>query len=124
MLAAPLISGNDLRQMDADTVAILTNKEVIAIDQDPLGKQASRVRKEGDKEVWARELEGGNRAAALLNRAATPQEITVKWEDIGYPAHLSAALHDVWRHKDLGTMTGSFTATVAPHAAVIVTVKP
>jgi alpha-galactosidase len=124
MLAAPLISGNDLRNMDADTVAVLTNKEVIAIDQDPLGKEASRVRKEGDKEVWARELEGGNRAVALLNRAATPQEITVKWEDIGYAAHLSAALHDVWQHKDLGTMTGSFKATVAPHAAVIVTVKP
>ena len=124
MLAAPLISGNDLRHMDADTIAILTNKEVIAIDQDPLGKEASRVRKDGDKEVWARELAGGNRAVALLNRAATPQEITVKWEDIGYPAHFSAALHDVWQHKDLGTMTGSFTATVASHAAVIVTVKP
>jgi alpha-galactosidase len=74
--------------------------------------------------VWARELAGGNRAVALLNRAATPQEITVKWEDIGYPAHLSAALHEVWQHKDLGTMAGSFTATVAPHAAVIVTVRP
>jgi alpha-galactosidase len=124
MLAAPLMSGNDLRHMDADTVAVLTNKEVIAIDQDPLGKQASRVRKEGDEEVWARELVGGNRAVALLNRAATPQAITVKWEDLGYPAHLSAALHDVWLHKDLGTMKGSFTATVAPHAAVIVTVRP
>jgi alpha-galactosidase len=124
MLAAPLMSGNDLRSMDLDTLAILTNKEVIAIDQDPLGKQASRVRKEGDQEVWARELAGGNRAVALLNRAATPQDITVKWEDIGYPAQLSAALHDVWQHKDLGTMKGSFTATVAPHAAVIVTVRP
>ena len=124
MLAAPLISGNDLRHMDPDTLAILTNKEVIAIDQDPLGKQASRVRKEGDKEVWARELAGGNRAVALLNRAETPQAITVSWEDLGYPAHLSAALHDVWQHKDLGTVQGSFTATVAPHAAVIVTVTP
>jgi alpha-galactosidase len=124
MLAAPLISGNDLRHMDADTLEILTNKEVIAIDQDPLGKQASRVRKDGDKEVWARQLAGGNRAVALLNRAATSQSITVSWEDLGYPAHLSAALHDVWQHKDLGTMQGSFTATVAPHAAVIVTVKP
>jgi alpha-galactosidase len=124
MLAAPLISGNDLRHMEADTLAVLTNKEVIAIDQDPLGKEASRVRKDGDREVWARELAGGNRAVALLNRAATPQAITVNWEDLGYPAHISAALHDVWLHKDLGTMTGSFTATVAPHAVVIVTVRP
>jgi alpha-galactosidase len=124
MLAAPLITGNDLRHMDADTVAILTNREVIAIDQDPLGKEASRVRKEGDKEVWARELASGDRAVALLNRAAASQAITLKWEDLGYPAHLSASLRDVWQHKDLGSMTGSFTATVAPHAAVIVTVRP
>ena len=61
---------------------------------------------------------------ALLNRASTPQAITVNWEDIGYPAHIPAALHKVWQHKDLGTMNGSFTATVAPHAAVIVTVRP
>ena len=124
MLAAPLMSGNDLRHMEADTLAVLTNKEVIAIDQDPLGKEASRVRKDGDTEVWARELAGGNRAVALLNRADTPQAITVNWEDLGYPAHISAALHDVWLHKDLGTMTRSFTATVAPHAAVIVVVRP
>jgi alpha-galactosidase len=124
MLAAPLISGNDLRAMDADTLAVLTNKEVIAIDQDPLGKQASRVRREGDTEIWARELAGGTRAVALLNRAATPQAITVHWEDIGYPAHFAAALHDVWQHKDLGNVTGSFTATVEPHAVVIVTVRP
>jgi alpha-galactosidase len=97
---------------------------VIAIDQDPLGKQASRVRKEGDEEVWARELAGGNRAVALLNRAATAQAITVNWEDLGYPAHFSAALRDVWQRKDLGTMKGSFTATVAPHSAVIVIVRP
>jgi len=90
ILAAPLIAGNDIRNMDAGTKAVLTDKEVLAIDQDPLGKQGRRVAKDGDKEVWARELQGGNRAVALLNRAATPQSITVKWEDLGYPAHLSA----------------------------------
>ena len=124
ILAAPLIAGNDLRSMDADTKAVLTDKEVLAIDQDPLGKQGRRVAKDGDKEVWARELQGGNRAVALLNRAATPQSITVKWEDLGYPAHLSAQLRDLWQHKDLGANSGSFTATVPPHAAVLVTVKP
>ena len=124
ILAAPLIAGNDLRSMDADTKAVLTDKEVLAIDQDSLGKQGRRVAKDGDKEVWARELQGGNRAVALLNRAATPQSITVKWEDLGYPAHLSAQLRDLWQHKDLGANSGSFTATVPPHAAVLVTVKP
>jgi alpha-galactosidase len=124
ILSAPLIAGNDLRSMDADTKTVLTDKEVLAIDQDPLGKQGRRVAKDGDKEVWARELQGGNRAVALLNRAATPQSITVKWEDLGYPAHLSAQLRDLWQHKDLGAKSGSFTATVPPHAAVLVTVKP
>ena len=124
ILAAPLIAGNDLRSMDAETKAVLTDREVLAIDQDPLGKQGRRVAKDGDKEVWARELQGGNRAVALLNRAATPQSITVKWENLGYPAHLSAQLRDLWQHKNLGAQSGSFTATVAPHAVVLVTVKP
>ncbi len=124
ILAAPLIAGNDLRSMDADTRSILTDKEILAVDQDPLGRQGRRVAKEGDREVWARELHGGYRAVALLNRAATPQSITVKWEDLGYPAHLQAQVRDLWQHKDLGSMTGSYTATVAPHAAVILTVKP
>ena len=122
ILAAPLIAGNDLRSMDADTKAVLTDKEVI--DQDPAGKQGRRVKKDGDSEVWARELQGGHRAVALLNRAAAPQTITVKWEDLGYPASVPAKLRDVWQKKDLGTVTGSYTATVAPHAAVLVTVKP
>ena len=124
ILAAPLIAGNDLRSMDAETKAVLTDKEVLAIDQDPLGKQGRRVAKDGEKEVWARELQDGNRAVALLNRAATSQSITVKWEDLGYPAHLTAQLRDLWQHKDLGAKSGSFTATVAPHAVVLVTVKP
>ena len=124
ILAAPLIAGNDIRSMDAGTQAILTDKEVLAIDQDPLGKQGRRVVKDGDKEVWVRELQGGNRAVALLNRAATPQSITVRWEDLGYPARLSAQLRDLWQHKDLGAKTGSFTATVPSHAAVLVSVKP
>jgi alpha-galactosidase len=124
ILAAPLIAGNDLRAMDDISKEVLLNREVIAVDQDALGKQGSRVAKDGDKEVWAKELSGGNRAVALLNRAATPQQITVKWEDLGYPAHLSAQLRDLWLHKDLGAQTGSFTATVPPHAALLVTVKP
>jgi alpha-galactosidase len=124
ILAAPLIAGNDLRSMDADTRAILTDKEILAIDQDPLGRQGRRVAKNGDREVWARELKGGYRAVALLNRAATPQSITVNWEALGYPADVKAQLRDLWQHTDLGSATGSFTATVAPHAAMILTVKP
>ena len=124
LLAAPLIAGNDLRSMTPEIHDILTNKEVIAIDQDPLGRQGRRVGKNGDLEVWAKQLENGDRAVILLNRAATDQEITVTWEQLGYPAHLSAAVRDLWAHKDLGTFTGKFSATVASHGVVMVTVRP
>jgi alpha-galactosidase len=124
MLAAPLIAGNDLRNMDAATKEILTNKEVIAIDQDPLGHEGTRVWKNGDLEVWARPIQGGNRAIVLLNRGSDKHEITVNWEDLNYPAHLDAQVRDLWQHRDLGSFTGKFSAIVAPHGVVMVTVKP
>jgi alpha-galactosidase len=124
LLAAPLISGNDLRNMPPDIHDILTNKEVIAIDQDPLGRQGRRVWKDGDLEVWGKQLQNGDRGVILLNRGAADQEITVDWEHLGYPAHLSATVRDLWAHKDLGKFTGKFSATVASHGVVMVTVRP
>jgi alpha-galactosidase len=124
LLAAPLISGNDLRNMTPEIHDILTNKEVIAIDQDPLGRQGRRVWKDGDLEVWAKQLQNGDRAVILLNRGSTEQEITVGWEQVGYPAHLSTAVRDLWAHQDLGKFTGKFAATVASHGVVMVTVRP
>jgi alpha-galactosidase len=90
ILAAPLMAGNDLRSMTPEIHDILTNKEVIAIDQDPLGRQGRRVAKDGDLEVWAKQMQDGSRAVVLLNRGASPQPVTVNWEQIGYPGHLSA----------------------------------
>lgn len=124
MLAAPLIAGNDLRHMTPEIQEILANKEVIAIDQDPLGSEGKRVAKDGDLEIWSRPLEGGNRAVILFNRGNAEQQITVDWEDLGYPAHVSAAVRDLWQHKDLGKFTGKFSAVVPSHAVVMVTVKP
>jgi alpha-galactosidase len=124
LLAAPLISGNDLRNMTPEIHDILTNKEIIAIDQDALGRQGRRVWKDGDLEVWAKQLQNGGRAVILLNRGGSEQEITVNWEQVGYPAHLSAAVQDLWAHKDLGKFTGKFSATVASHGVVMVTVRP
>lgn len=106
MLAAPLIAGNDLRDMRPEIHDILTNKEVIAIDQDRLGRQGQRVWKDGEREVWAKQLEDGSRAVVLLNRGNAEKEISAQWEDIGYPAHLSASVRDLWEHKDLGKFTG------------------
>jgi alpha-galactosidase len=124
MLAAPLMAGNDLQNMSPEIKEILTNKEVIAIDQDALGAQGSRVAKQGDLEVWARPLQDGSRAVVLLNRGTAEAPITVTWEDLHYPAHFSASVRDLWQHKDLGQSMGKFTATVASHGVVMVTIKP
>jgi alpha-galactosidase len=124
LMAAPLIAGNDLRNMTPDIHDILTNKEVIAIDQDPLGRQGRRVWKDGDFEVWSKQLQDGDRAVILLNRGSSGHEITVNWEQLGYPGHLSAAVRDLWAHKDLGKFTGKFSAMVASHAVVMVRVVP
>ena len=124
ILAAPLISGNDLREMKPEIAEILLNPEVIAVDQDRLGRQGTRVRKDGDLEVWARPLEGGNRAAVLLNRGTTEKSITVKWTDLDYPGQMTAEVRDLWQKKDLGKMKGEFSAPVAPHSAVMITIKP
>ena len=124
ILAAPLIAGNDLRDMQPDIRDILTNREVIAVDQDPAGSQGRRVRKNGDLEVWSRPLQDGSRAVILLNRGTAGAEIVVSWEDLEYPAHLNAKVRDLWQAKDLGDRAGSFSAHVAPHSVVMVTVKP
>ena len=124
LMAAPLIAGNDLRTMTPEIHDILTNKEVIAIDQDPLGRQGRRVWKDGDLEVWAKQLKDGDGAVILLNRGPSEQPITVSWPQVGYPDHLSAAVRDLWAHKDLGKFSGKFSATVASHGVVVVTVRP
>lgn len=124
MLASPLIAGNDLRAMDGATAEILLNKEVIAVDQDPLGKAAQRIVKDGTSEVWSRPLADGSRAVALLNRGEKPSAIAVDWPAIGYPAPIYATVRDLWRHKDVATATGRFEATVSPHSVVIVRITP
>jgi len=124
ILAAPLLAGNDLRDMRPEIRDILTNKEVIAVNQDPLGRQGRRVRKDGDLEVWAKQMRDGSRSVVLLNRDVSEKEITVSWEDIGYPSHLSASVRDLWRAKDLGQRKEKFSASVAPHSVVMVHVAP
>ena len=124
ILAAPLIAGNDLRTMRPEIRDILTNREVIAVDQDSLGSEGRRVQKNGDLEVWAKQMKDGGRAVVLFNRATTDREITVEWEDLGYPSHLEAAVRDLWQKKDLGKFTGKFSASVLPHGVVMITVNP
>ncbi len=124
LFSAPLMAGNDLQHMSSETHGILTNKEAIAIDQDPLGVQGNRVRKDGDFEVWSKQLANGGRAVVLLNRSDSSKKMTATWQDIGYPASLQANVHDLWSHKDAGSFTGSYSADVPSHGVAFVTVKP
>ncbi len=124
ILAAPLIAGNDIIKMNNEIRDILTNKEVIAIDQDPLGKQGTRVKKLGDLEVWSRQLHDGSRAVVLFNRGKDTAEISFSWTDIGYPNNLNAKVRDLWKHKDIGNFTGSFSANVKNHDVIMIKVIP
>lgn len=124
MLAAPLMAGNDLRSMAPEIRDILTNREVIAVNQDPKGRQGRKVRDDGDVEVWARELADGSRAVALLNRDTTASTVKVSWPEIGYTAGLDATVRDLWAHRDVGRIRGEYAATVPGHAAVMVRITP
>jgi alpha-galactosidase len=125
ILAAPPIAGNDLDKMTPETSAILLNKDVIAVDQDPLGQQGKRVRKDGDQEVYVRPLQDKGYAVVLLNRGTTDQTITLNWADLGVPAGRSFSVRDLWEHKELGKMSGKFTPGPIPsHSTVMIALKP
>jgi alpha-galactosidase len=117
LLAAPLLAGNDLSQMKPETLAILTNREVIAIDQDPLGKQGDRVSQVGPIEIWAKPLKGGDTAVGLFNRNESTLPVTVKLSDVGFAG--GAKARDIWQAKDLGKIQGSYTANVPGHGVVL-----
>jgi alpha-galactosidase len=124
MLAAPLIAGNDLKNMTPEIKEILANKEVLAVDQDALGMQGRRTSKNGELEVWVKQLHDGSRAVVLFNRSASEAEISANWEELGYPSGLPAVVRDLWNKKDLGTFAGKFDAKVASHGVVMVRIMP
>jgi alpha-galactosidase len=116
MLAAPLIAGNNLTQMTPDTTAILTNKEVIAIDQDALGRQGDRVYAEGPMEIWTKPLTGGRTAVGIFNFGETATEIGLHMKDLGLKGKVTA--RDVWAAKDLGEI-GDGWKTIVPDRTVV-----
>ncbi len=124
LLAAPLLAGNDIANMSADTKSILLNKEVIAVDQDPMGIQGHRVKKNGDLEVWSKQMADGGRAVILLNRGAATAKVSANWSEIGFPDTVKANVRDLWAAKDLGQLSGSYSADVPSHGVVMLRVKP
>jgi len=121
ILTAPLIAGNNLVSMSAATRAILTNPEVIAIDQDPLGVQGHRVTQEGPLEVWIKPLEDGSKAVGLFNRGWGAMPVTVNFRDVGLGD--SANVRNLWTKKDLGRFQATYTALVAQHGVVLIRAK-
>ncbi len=121
ILAAPLLAGNDVRNMTEETKAILLNRDVIAIDQDKLGQQGYRVAKQDAAEVWMRSLEDGDIAVALFNRGSGPARVTANWSDLKLSG--KHKVRDLWAHAERGSFKDSFSAEVPAHGVVLVRVK-
>ena len=121
LLAAPLIAGADLSNLKPSALSILTNPEVIAVDQDPRGIQGHRVAQEGPIEVWMKPLADGSKAVGLFNREVDTMAVTAYFRDIGVGEN--AWVHDLWARKDLGRYNEKYTTNVPGHGVVLVKVK-
>jgi alpha-galactosidase len=122
LLASPLMIGCDMTKLDDFTLNLLTNDEVIEVNQDPLGKQAVRVSKDGDREVWAKEMEDGSKAVGLFNRGYLPAKVEIPWKTLGLAG--PQIVRDLWRQKNLGMFDAAFSAEVPRHGVVLVKVTP
>ena len=120
ILAAPLLAGNDLSTMTPETVAILTNHDVIAVDQDSAGKQGDRVTAEDPIEIWARPLADGSKAVAIFNRHQLPLTAHVDWATLGFKP--GAKAKDLWLNKDLGKLDSTYNVEVPSHGVVFLKV--
>ena len=131
MMASPLMAGNDLRSMTPETRDLLTNREVIAIDQDPLGAGGRPIIDRGyGLQVWLKPLANGAKAVAMLNLRSDSVDAAVRWQEIGIP-NGPARVRDLWRHEDLGVHVDAgkdyatrFRAKVPPHGVVMLVITP
>ncbi len=121
LLAAPLLAGNDLTAMSPETIALLTNREVIAIDQDAAGKQGDRFSAEGPMEVWVRQLADGSKAVGLFNRHFGPLDMQVDFHELGFKG--AVKVRDVWAARDLGSMKDSYKAQVPGHGVALLRIS-
>jgi len=117
LLAAPLLAGNDIRNMTPETRSILLNREVIAVNQDPLGKQASRIWKDGDAEVWIKPLVDGGQAIGLFNRGS-------EFREIGTLVPTPARIHELWTRREIRILGEELRLDVPPHGVVLIRATP
>ncbi|MDQ0814844.1 alpha-galactosidase [Streptomyces sp. B3I7] len=121
VMAAPLLIGSDLRTASDATFDILGNKEVVAVDQDPLGRQGTVISSEGGRWVVAKEMKDGSRAVALFNESGGAQRVATTAAAVGLPRAAGYTVRDLWRHETRGT-AGTIAATVPAHGTVLVRV--
>jgi alpha-galactosidase len=123
MVAAPLIIGSDVRALQQSTIDMLSNPEVLAIDQDRLGKQGTVVSGDAQAQAWAKPLANGDRAVALFNRGDTATTISTSADAVGLAHAAAYTLRNVWTHTDTES-AGTISAAVAPHSVVLLRVSP
>jgi alpha-galactosidase len=116
ILAAPLLAGNDLTNMSAETRELLLNKEVIAVDQDTLGRQGDRVSAKGMVEIWSRPLADGTKAVGIFNRDDEAAEVTLDFSSLGLTG--SIKMRDLWQHRDLPSEKTVYTVKVPAHGVI------
>jgi alpha-galactosidase len=123
LFSSPLLIGCDMTRMDPFTLALLSNDEALDINQDPLGKPAGRVAKDGELEVWSRPLFDETRGVGLVNGGDEAATVTVRWADIGLEGQ--QPVRDLWLHEDLGPFDGSCSVEVPAHGCVLLKIgKP
>ena len=120
LLSAPLLIGCDMTQLDPFTLNLLENDEVLAVDQDPLGKQAMTVSQNGETRVYVKDMADGSKAVGLFNLGEVETQVHVNWSDLGLKGKLR--VRDLWRQKDLGEFKNAFNATVPRHGGVLIKV--
>jgi alpha-galactosidase len=123
ILTAPLMAGNDIRNMSSDIRDILTNKEVIAIDQDTLGKQGYRFYTDPEQEIWVKELSGGEWGICAFNSGDKTKEVKVNWKDFYFFKGIYK-IRDLWQRKNIGTTEKNFTGKIASHDVVLFKLSP
>ena len=118
-----MLLGCDLDKLDEFTLNLITNDEVLAVNQDTLGRQATVVSNANNVLlVYAKDLEDGSKAVALYNLGKEPATVTARWSDLKVSGQ--QAVRDLWRQKDLGRFDGQFQMLVAPHGAELVKLRP
>jgi alpha-galactosidase len=124
MFSAPLMLGCDLVTMSEETKSILLNKDIIAIDQDPLGKQAFRVMRKDGVEAWKKPLSGGRIAIAFLNRNSTEEKVLSGLEQLELDPKVAYEVYDVWKHETVKQPSGSLGANLKSHECQVFVLTP